>query len=283
MTPSGLFFFPRRRSFTSLQMDLQAYFGERKRQGNVVVNRSERVLLSRWLRGHLKQLRGRAEGNCALCPTVTHRSLVATWSLFISMPVGQEHPLCTTTSTAAFGLCSESWSARSVAWSRFPGGAGQLSGTVQILQSWQLIHLRRTWHIKLSVIKRGIYRRRIVHTWCLSYLSSWPDAQMPGLVLWSHIRILLCGGKGKVCLEQELQEDEKDFLTACWGGCCTGVDAAGPNAIKAFLVDDKESRKVVINMHISVIDKLCCLLCAKVLHGQHLGISESAYRFRVQI
>lgn len=86
------FFFSRRWSFTSLQMDLKAYFGERKSQGNVVVNRSERVLPSRWLRGHLKQLRGRAEGNCALCPTVTHRSPVAIWSPFISTPVGQEDP-----------------------------------------------------------------------------------------------------------------------------------------------------------------------------------------------
>lgn len=66
-----------------------------RRRGNVVVNRRERVLRSRWLWGHLKQLRGRAEGNCALCPTVTHQSLVAIRSPFISTPVGRERPLCT--------------------------------------------------------------------------------------------------------------------------------------------------------------------------------------------
>lgn len=37
-----------------------------------------------------------AEGSCTLCPTVTHQSLEAIESLFIPVPVGQEH-YCTNT------------------------------------------------------------------------------------------------------------------------------------------------------------------------------------------
>lgn len=97
-------------------------------------------------------------------------------------------------------------------------------------------------------------------TWCADAWSC-PVISYQDLVVW---------GEGEGVFGARAAGRWEGFLTACWVGCCTGVDAAGSNAIKAFLVDDKESRKVVINMHISVIDKLCCLLCANVLHGQHL-------------
>lgn len=103
--------------------------------------------------------------------------------------------------TAAFGLHWEQWSTRSVAWSCFPSGSNHLSGTAQTpfvsVQSRQPIHLWWTWHIKMSVVRKGDLLQEGFHTWCLSYISSWPDEQMPGLVLWSHIRILWWGDKGK--------------------------------------------------------------------------------------
>lgn len=55
-----------------------------------------------------------------------------------------------------------------------------------------------------------------------------------------------------------------------------GVDAAGPSAIKTFLVDDRESRKAASNMDISLIGRLGFLRflptspCVNALQGTRL-------------
>lgn len=208
--------------FTSLQMDSKFYFGERKRWGNLVVNRSEKVLRNGWFWGHLKQLWSRATCEAKLrSRRELHFMLHCDTSVSGSNRVSA-HLRATGTGApplhhhvnAAFGLHSvmkcKVCSLELLSWWIQPPLRHSSEMLWVCLVTAANPSVMNVAHKNVSC-KRGIYCRRFVHTWCLSYISSWPDALMPGLVLWSHIRILLWGDKGKECLEKELQEDEKGF------------------------------------------------------------------------
>lgn len=98
------------------------------------------------------------------------------------------------------------------------------SDIFESVQSWQLFRLWWTWHIKMSVIKRGIYRRSVVHTWCLSYISSWPDAQMPVVLSCDLTSVSCCvGGRGRSVWSKSCRKMRRVFdsmlrwmLYWCW-------------------------------------------------------------------